>query len=201
MSDTLTLDPELRAKAEAHIRDQVTLGFADENEIIEGTLDYFEGQDFDSDALEAHTVQATRAAIAAHCKAQQTWPAVTDCDRLDAVFARLEAEGIVARQNFTCCQTCGHAEIWDEIRATQKQQPVTGYVFYHAQDTESALYHGALYLAFGAVEKGKAATLTVAQRAAAVLREAGFTVEWNGSVKQRISLTGLDWKKRREDCR
>lgn len=35
---------------------------------------------------------------------------------------------------------------------------------------------------------------------AAVLREAGFTVEWNGSINQRPCLTELDWKERREEC-
>ena len=27
----------------------------------------------------------------------------------------LEAEGVIARQNFTCCGSCGAIEIWDEI--------------------------------------------------------------------------------------
>lgn len=182
MTNIPTLDPKLRAEADAFIRTLVTMGFADEAEIIEGTLDYFESEDFDFDALEAYVVQATRAAIAAHCEAQKSWPAETDCDRLDAAFARLEAEGIVARQDFTCCQTCGHAEIWGEIRAAQKAHPIAGYVFYHRQDTEYVVESGKLYLAFGAVEKGEASERAVGQRIVAVMREAGFTVEWKGSM-------------------
>lgn len=201
MTDTPALPPQIREQAATLIDQHVAAGFAAEDQIIEGTLDYLEGQEFDFDALEAYVVQATRAALAAHCAAQQCWPPETDCDRLDAAFARLEAEGIVARQHFTCCQSDGHSEIWGEIRAAQKARPVIGYVFYHEQDTESVMETGKLYLAFGAVEKGEAATLAVAGRAAAVMQEAGFTVEWDGSVKQRLSLTGLDWKKRREECR
>lgn len=201
MIKTNTLTPELRAQADAFIRNLVTMGFAAEDQIIEWTLDYFEDPP-DFDVLEAYAVQATREAIAAHCAAQRDWPVETDCDRLDFAFLQLEEEhGIVARQNFTCCQSDGHSEIWGEIRAAQEQRPVSGYIFYHEQDTESVVETGKLYLAFGAVEGGEAAELAVAQRSVAVLREAGFTVNWNGSVKQRISLTGLDWKKRREECR
>jgi hypothetical protein len=131
----LTLAPELRAQADAFIRNLVAMGFDAEDQIIELTLDCFEAPP-DFDALEAYAVQATRAAIAAHCTAQQTWPAETDCDRLDAAFARLETEGSIARQDFTCCQSDGHSEIWGEIREAQKAHSVEGYVFYHRQDTE-----------------------------------------------------------------
>ncbi len=198
--DTLTLDPQTQEKASEFIHQHVTAGFAAADQIIEWTLDYIENPP-DFDALEAYVVQATRAAIAAHCAAQRAWPAETDCDRLDFAFLLLEEEhGIVARQNFTCCQSDGHSEIWGEIRAAQKARPISGYVFYHEQDTASVAADGKLYLAFGAVAQGEAAQLAVAQRSVAVLREAGFTVEWNGSVKQRPCLTGLDWKKRREEC-
>lgn len=199
--DALTLDPQTQEKANEFIRQHVTAGFAAADQIIEWALDYF-ADPSDFDALEAYVVQATRAAIAAHCAAQRAWPAETDCDRLDFAFLLLEEEhGIVARQNFTCCQSDGHSEIWGEIRAAQKARPVSGYIFYHERDTESVVETGKLYLAFGAVEKGETAQLAVAQRSVAVLREAGFTVEWNGSTNQRPCLTGLDWKKRREECR
>ena len=52
--------------------------------------------------------------------AQATWPAETDCDRLDKAFADLEQHGIVARQNFSDCGTCGVAEIPAEIDAAKK---------------------------------------------------------------------------------
>ena len=46
---------------------------------------------------------------------QATWPALTDYDRLKAALDTLETEGIVTRENFTCCGTCGAAEIGAEI--------------------------------------------------------------------------------------
>src|SRR5690242_7887187 len=63
------------------------------------------------------------AVVAEHLEEEKAWPAVTDCDRLDAAFAELEKAGIIARQNFSCCGTCGVGEIADEMNkaATEEQ--------------------------------------------------------------------------------
>ena len=111
-----------------------------------------------------------------------------------------EEQGIVARQNFSGCQTDGHSEIWGEIRPVQAQRPVRGYVFYHEQDTEHVAKRCELFLAYGAVGEGEADAIAVAQRIVAVLQETGFAVEWSGSVKDRLYVKGLEWKTRREVC-
>lgn len=194
------LDPGLRAQVDAFIQQRVKEGFNSKDEIILSALDYWEDPP-DFDALEAYVVRYTSEALAAHCTAQASWPEETDCDRLDFAFLVLEEEhGIVARQNFTCCQSDGHNEIRGEIRRVQAHHPVMGYVFYHAQDTENVARHGELFLAYGAVEEGQAAQIAVAQHIVDTLRDAAFTVEWHGSVQERVLITGLDWKKRREDC-
>ena len=84
---------------------------------------------------------------------QASWPAVTDCHRLDAAFAQLEQQGVVARQNFTCCGTCGSTEIWDEMKDPKyANQQLKGYVFYHSQDTERAAEGGGVFFNYGATE-------------------------------------------------
>jgi hypothetical protein len=199
---TTELPSDLRQSVLDFIRLRVAEGFLTQDEILEYGLDYFAdtpGCDFDT--LQMFLIRHTREALAAHCKAQTTWPPETDCDRLDLAFYVLEEEhGIVARQNFTDCQTCGHYEIQGEIQALQEQRPVIGYTFYHEQDTEGVVDGGTLYLAFGAVEEDEQAEAAVAQRIVTVLREAGLTVDWNGSIKTRILVKDLDWKKRREGC-
>lgn len=51
----------------------------------------------------------------------------------------------MARQNFTCCQTCGLAEIDDEIEVVRAEgRPVRGYAFFHQQDTAGAVEGGSL---------------------------------------------------------
>ena len=61
-------------------------------------------------------------------------PEMQKNSNLNRAFAALEEEGIIARQNFTCCGTCASAEIWDEIDDSREWK---GYVYFHQQDTES----------------------------------------------------------------
>jgi hypothetical protein len=191
-----TLGDEIRQMAESFIRQRVAMGFEDAGTIHGLALDTLEDA-CAFDVLEPYLGQLTRELLAKHRTAQESWPAETDCDRLDFAFLMLEeAHGIVARHNFTCCQTCGHSEIWGEVRAAQAQGPVTGYVFYHEQDTERAVEGGHLYLAYGAVDDDDAATRDVARRIVQTLEEAGLPVEWNGDPRQRIRVA-LDWKRRR----
>src|SRR5262245_42543369 len=48
-----------------------------------------------------------REEIQAHLAAQADWPEVTDYDRLVDAFAELDSVGIVAREHFSCCGSCG----------------------------------------------------------------------------------------------
>ncbi len=190
------INNDIRQLAEDFIRRYVAMGFDDADLILDVAFDYLEDQ-CDFEVLEPYLIQLIRELMAEHCKAQKDWPAETDCDRLDFAFLTLEEDyDIVARHNFTCCQTCGHTEIWEEIRQAQQRGPVQGYTFYHHQDTEGAVDSGTLYLAYGAVDKDKDAARDVALRIVQVLQDAGLTATWNGDLRQRI-LVKLNWQKRR----
>ena len=137
------------------------------------------------------------AAFDEHAFDSRTWPQVTDCDRLDAAFKALRKKGIVARQNFSRCQTCGHSEIEDEIKDEEKKGgPVSGYVFFHMQDTDSAVEGHGLHLAYGAVTGEEADTIETAKTVVETLQEAGLETEWEGTTSRRIAVK-VDWKKRR----
>jgi hypothetical protein len=179
-----------------YIRRDVAAGFSDPDHIAESAVEVLSGE-HDAEALRPHALRLTREAIEAHRREQATWPAVTDCDRLDAAFVELERSGIVARQNFTCCQTCGHYEIGDEITAAREAgREVRGYTFYHMQDTESAVEGGGLCLAYGALEPGDGALVAVGREIVKVLCRHDLKPEWDGSGAKRIFVS-LDWKRRR----
>jgi hypothetical protein len=176
---------------------EVSAGFQTRDEICDTVRSSFE-DDVTSAVLDRIPVIVDDA-IVAHHRAQVTWPTITDCDRLDAAFSALEEQGIVARQNFTCCGTCGVAEIGDEIvDAEAIGRQVDGYTFYHMQDTESAVEGYGVYLNYGALIDDEAAHIGVGHRIAEVARAAGLTVDWNGELSQRIKIE-LDWKRRRAD--
>jgi hypothetical protein len=178
------------------IRRDVASGFYDEDAVLTHAVDSFE-DDFDPAVLRAQAQRLLREALADHKRDERSWPDRTDCDRLDDAFESLERKGVISRQHFTCCGTCGSTEIWDEIDAVQKAgRPTRGYTFYHMQDTESAADGGGLYLNYGACEEGEDAALEVARDIVTQLEAHGLRTEWDGSWSQRIAVS-LDWKRRR----
>jgi len=199
VTDKLALD-ELSVGLREEVARRVAEGFDSEDDVIDNVtemaLDNSE-TDLDEDAEDAlHDLveRLTEEQFQEHRRRQSEWVGPTDCDRLDQAFAELEAEGIVARQNFSCCQNCGHSEIGGVI--AQAEGPVDGYTFYHCQDTEGAVEGGFLYLAYGATRDGDEAVVAVGRRIVAALERAGLTVEWNGSRSQRIGVH-VEWRRRR----
>lgn len=184
----------------AELRDTISTdvkaGFASREEIIEAAIDTLL-EDYDYDWIEDHATRITDELLSVHYEAQKAWEGETDCDRLDEAFAELDRTGIIARMNFTCCQTCGHAEISYEIEATENIRPVRGYVFFHIQDTESAVRNGYLYLAYGSVSGDEKESAAVANEICGTLRKHGLEPDWNNSVRTRICIREIDWRYRR----
>lgn len=183
-------------EARDYIRRDYLGGFYPDDQVIENARDVLLDE-MDEEELDRLLPALLAEVKAEHAETQKTWPATTDCDRLDAAFATLEADGIVARQNFSCCGTCASSEIWGEMEAVRDSGgPVRGYAYYHMQDTEAAVEGDGIYLGYGATEEGEGPALKVAQDIVAGLKAHGLQTQWNGSWGQRIGVT-LDWKKRR----
>ena len=191
-------EPNLVDDIRAFVRPQVARGtrtFADIlDEAIEVLLE--EHVDADQGTVERLAHAEIEAAFAEHLSAQANWPKITDCDRLDRAFDVLNEGGIVARHDFTCCQNCGFAEIGEEIAdAIKAGVDVTGFTFYHAQDTDNATEGGGLYLSYGHVEGGDVNAIAVGRIIVSALNAAGLQTEWDGTVGKRIAVR-LDWKRR-----
>jgi hypothetical protein len=192
--DKVVLD-EMLSEAREMIARDVFEGFNDADQIVANITETVES-DHDGEGLRPFIERLTAELIEEHRRRQSQWVGPTDCDRLDEAFTALEAEGIVARQNFTCCQTCGHAEIWGEIEEASAERDIDGYVFYHMQDTESACEGGGLYLAYGTTEGGSEEAADIGWRIVGALERAGLTVHWNGKTSQRIAVQ-VEWRRRR----
>jgi hypothetical protein len=182
---------ELLGEVRALIAREVQAGYASDEEIRDQAIEVLSEEAEPSDDLLDRIDDLVAGASSARAAEQASWKALTDCDRLDAAFAELEASGIVCRQNWTCCQTCGLAEIGAQIKPGKR-----GYVFFHQQDTDRVVEDGVLLLAYGACSDVKAEQLGVANEIVKTIRENGLRVEWDGSLEKRI-LVRLEWKKRR----
>lgn len=126
--------------------------------------------------------------------------------KLDRAFEALRRAHVVAEQDFTCCNTCGHAEI-------EGDQGDLGYVFFHQQDTESLVEDGSTYLSYGIfwpahISEEEYKALSDSQReelydattiklmktvVIPTLQEHGIGVSWEGNVDTRILLTDVEW--------
>jgi hypothetical protein len=179
------------------IRHRVWEGFESAHEIVENAQDWAYGK-YDRDDLLPEINRLTAEALAAHQAEQAGWGPTTDCDRLDAAFEALNSQGIVARQDFSCCNNCGFNEIWNEVEKEEKQHPVEGYLFYHLQCTERAIETGQLLMAYGCIEDDPEAFFGVANKIVAELRKAGLNASWGGTAGHPIVVEGLVWRRRRK---
>lgn len=178
------------------IRREVAGGFYDDDAVLRNAVEAFRDA-FDADTLRSNAQALLRDALRAHRAAQASWPAETDCDRLDAAFDALDAQGVVCRQNFTCCGTCGVAEIRDELEALDAAGcDVRGYAFYHAQDTDAAVDGDGIFLNYGAFVDDDDAAVAIGRLIVDELSAHGLDTHWSGDLSQRIALS-MDWKRRR----
>lgn len=188
--------PVILDELHSYIRRDIAAGFEAPAEIVQSAVECLSDEVAPA-VLWPHAQRMLGEILEAQLAEQATWPAITDCDRLNAAFTALEAGGIVCRQHFSCCGTCGAYEIWDEVATVEEAgRPVRGYAFYHVQDTESAVEGYGLYLNYGATIEGEAAALAIAGEIVAVLQQHGLRVDWNGQWARRIGVQ-LNWQRRR----
>jgi hypothetical protein len=127
--------------------------------------------------------------------AQATWPAVTDCDRLDRAYAELERIGIIALPNVGYDMSDGLDAAFDEL-SERGRDGIAGYCFYHEQDLARAVNGDGLWLAFGDFDNDNRKSAAIGRKIKDVLDRFGFTVNWDGKAGTRLKIVPFDWKSR-----
>ncbi|MFC8290799.1 DUF6891 domain-containing protein [Streptomyces sp. NPDC057242] len=122
---------------------------------------------------------------------QAAWRGETDPERLTRAFAALEESGITARENFTCCRTCGRSEIGDAGGPDAR-----GFVYFHTQCTDSAAAGHGLMLLYGSFDGSSETTAAVGHEVVAALAAVGLPTEWDGDPGRAVTVTPLDWRRR-----
>jgi len=181
------------------IRYWVWSGFCSEEQVQDRLADMIEdeaGEDADESVDEDMLQAAVTEAFDKKAAAEESWPAKTDCDKLNAVFKQLDDDGICAVHDAGYTMSEGYADVAEALHERGGLANYSGYCFYHGQDVERAVDGHGLSLAFGDLDDDKAKTLRIGRAIAGALREAGFVVEWNESGETRIDLPKIDWKRR-----
>jgi hypothetical protein len=178
----------------------VRAGFATRDEAVGEIIEVI-GHGDPTPELTQCSADAVDRALVAHDHEERMW-GTTDNDRLGHAAMALEANGILFRQNFACCQNCGFAAVAAEVDAAAASgQTVRGLVFFHWNDTERAVDGHGLGLSYTAVgdiepETYPAATLSIASELVDALRHEGLTPKWSGKLDQRVKVP-MRWQRRR----
>jgi hypothetical protein len=176
------------------VRTLVWSGEYDEEEVALQIKDQL-GETDEVDEAWLRTV--VRSEVESKQKAEETWPKVTDFDRLDRAFTILEAQGIIALHRAGFTQSDGLEEVEDAYdEAGGKHSGYAGHCFYTEQDQEGALDGDGLYIGFGHLSGNDAKGVKVGQLLRAALEREGFDVEWDGTIKNRLFVKGFRWQRR-----
>jgi Domain of unknown function (DUF6891) len=162
---------DLERTAREYIERYVRYGFYRSAEV-----ERIVGEDVLGGELPRKRVRELVKAEAAQQKAEEeSWPEVTDCDRLDQAFAALRAEGILAIHNPGMTPSEGIAGVSEQYHvAGGAESGIVGYWFYHRQDMEYALQYHKLDLAYGAIDGEDQRGIEIGKRIRGALEAAGL---------------------------
>lgn len=188
------MDEESEALARKYVRQLVWSGFFTRDEVVERIEEavLYDGE-ADPDWLRGRIEDEQRRKAAE----EADWPAVTDCDRLDRAFQSLARQGILALQNAGYTDSDGLEDVTQAYsEAGHERSGVIGYCFYHGQNLERVMETCELSLCYGDILGEDERGVEIGHRVEKALRDAGFAVEWNGSIQSRLLVKGIEWRRR-----
>ncbi len=203
-----TPNPEALRDAEDVIRLGLAAGFQSHEVLVEHAAEML-SESHDRADFKGVASAALARMLEERKHQMRSWPAVTDCDRLDAAFEDLNAMGIMARHNWWCCSNCGSGAMPDEFERLEgvwQGVPIIGYIYYHEQDTERAAEGGGVYFGIGSMidcdsdEKYEAHSMAIAKMAVGVIESHGLKVEWEGVFAKRPCVV-VNWQRRARPAR
>lgn len=184
-------DAETRAEAAAMAGSLIVGGYMTRYDAARGLVAAFSESGGRLRLVHNQAMRIVAAAWEARVAEQAGWPERTDPDLVDEAFARLEEQGIIARADFTCCGSCGHAEIGGELEPES-----LGYVFFHRQSTDAVVAQGRLWLQYGARGPQRDQDAVIGQRIVNALTAVGLPVEGNGDGGSAVVVGPITWHKR-----
>ncbi|MCC9306229.1 hypothetical protein LN042_03740 [Kitasatospora sp. RB6PN24] len=186
----LDLDEADRRDLERRVREVLVGGYASRAELTELAEEYLVTADRRPVSREQAAALVDRLWLARVAE-QAGWQGMTDPERLTHAFTALAEAGITARENFTCCRSCGQAEIGGE-----GEPGARGFVYFHAQCTDSAVAGHGLTLLYGGFDGSSRTTAAVGHEVVAALAAVGLRTQWNQDPGHAITVTPLDWRRR-----
>lgn len=186
----LDLPDSDREQLEGRVREALAGGYSSRVQLTELAEEYLVTEDSRPVSREQAAALVDRLWLERVAE-QTTWQGETDPERLTRAFAALERAGITARENFTCCRTCGQDEIGAESAPGAR-----GFVYFHSQCTDSAAAGHGLRLLYGGFDGSAETTTAVGDEVVAALAAAGLGVVWDRDPGRSIVVSPLEWRRR-----
>ncbi|MFD5815802.1 DUF6891 domain-containing protein [Streptomyces sp. NPDC127038] len=186
----LDLDEDERAELEQRVRLELLGGYASRAELAELAEEYLVTKERRPVSREQAAALADRLWVERVAE-QVAWQGETDPERLTRAFASLERAGVTARENFTCCRSCGESEIGGAGAPDAR-----GFVYFHTQCTDSAAAGQGLMLLYGGFDGSSETTASIGREVVTALEAVGLHTEWDRDPGRAITVTPLDWSRR-----
>jgi hypothetical protein len=198
MIDSNVEDPMLSDCAEeilAEVRDRVRAGHGDPATVVQDlywewapVIDNAPG----CDELTALLERAVAGEVAALRAEQDTWPPVTDCDRLDEALAAVARDGVLVLPYLE-----DGDEVLDELRrAREEGRQLRGTVVLNAKAVHAAVSTGVLDVEFSAEQHG--GQRGFGEELVQTFRDHGLDATWDRGkgVRSRTLQVALTWQRR-----
>ena len=170
-------------------------GFHDRDRVIE----ILDEERYEPGTLDAvQLAGAVDAAFARFAAERADWPAVTDCDRLDAAFAALGRRGVIALHDAGMTPADGYGDFLDALAREADPARVLGCCFYLSRDLANAVNGLGLTLTFYPVDSARKEEKRpeVGRIVREELERVGFAVEWDQGFPFEISIPAITWQHR-----
>ena len=102
--------------------------------------------------------------------------------RVKSVFSVLRTKGFIARMNFSCCMSCGLAEMEEILKKRGKEK----WCFWHNQDDISMREGHNLMLRYGNIDPKE--SVAAGKEVCEELDRVGLAWNWNGSSEKCIEV-------------
>jgi hypothetical protein len=179
-----------------HFLISIKSGFEALEDIINDALEAVEDEGWESEISEEWIRETFEREYKKNEDESKTWQHPTDTEKLRVVFDTLCKEKIVALHNAGYTQSDAIYDVQD-VWTDMEDEGIKsiGYCYYHGQDLERVIETGTLSIGFyGEKEKNDKEAILIGNKVAAALKEAGFTIDWNGSASKRIEIKDFNWQ-------
>jgi hypothetical protein len=181
------------------IEKRILIGFEDPAEFVDDVIEEVEAEKWVDRTPYTWIKKTTKDLYQKHEERSKTWEQPTDVIRLAEVFSDLCKDGILALHKTGHTQIEAIDEVTDIMNdMVLSPELIKGFCFYNGENVEELIYKekGSLHITFNSIllddpQFGITIGTIVANR----LREKGFQINWDGTMKSRIELLDFSWKK------